>query len=251
MPQENNSDITGRLRSALKAKAPIVAIPVDGHAPVCVKRSRLAAWAKGVDIRSVRIEQHPDEWYPEEKRVHYGYEGPSDLVAVKVTYPRNLVIEGYAGRNLTVKTKATFFPIDRRTAVKELAKWTEKERIRLQKKTMLGALSADQKKALKRTKFEDEGEGMIPVMVAGKLDTDPKTQHQGLPVSIPELPLLRFAVVRFGCEDSISYSVTELNSGKAAGFGKTAEEAICAARLNARSVSAERLAEIMNDAKTA
>lgn len=250
----NPSDVSGRLVSALKAKAPVVAIPVEGHAPVCVNRARLAGWSKGVHILTVEVEPFsPVEEFEKAKgpvRYQNGVytcpEGPENRI-VRVVGGRWLKITGVSGRNGHIRSTAKFYGIPRTQACKELSKWSAKEREKLEKKIMLGALSKDQRKALKRAKFEDDGEGMIPVMVAGKEDADPKTRHMGVPVSIPEMESLNFAVVRLGTEDNVSYSVTELSSGKAAGFGKTAEEAILNARQNARSVPAERLAEVVNE----
>ena len=58
------------ITSLLKTKAPVVAIPVEGGAPLCVDGKRLRAWAKGLTI---------------------------NLVAVKATYPRKLKITGHVG----------------------------------------------------------------------------------------------------------------------------------------------------------
>lgn len=175
------------IASAIKAKAPIVAIPVDGHAPVCLNRKRLAAWSKGVTILSAHV------------------------------VDRTLVIAGRAGN---VKVTARFYGIDRRVAVKELSKWSQLERERRTKKILLGALSPEQKKSLKMAKYEGTG-------------------GEGIPVEIPELPLLRFAVFRVGFEDNFSFNVKELGSGKLAGFGATAEAAILNARQKAYKLSPE------------
>jgi hypothetical protein len=205
------------IASAIKAKAPIVAIPVEGHAPIYVYRKRLAAWSKGVTVITAHVQG------------------------------RFLLIEGRAGN---VKTRASFNSIGRRKAIKELSVWSERNRLRLQKKILLGALSPDQKKALKRLKHEDAGEDMIPVMVAGLKDSEPKREMLGFPVAIPELPLLSFAVVRFGTDEAcnISFSVTELISGKCAGSGPTAEAAILEVRQRVGELSPEQIAKLQETA---
>ena len=43
------------IRAALRGAAPVVAIPVPGHAPVCIKAKLLKGALKGVTIDSVEI----------------------------------------------------------------------------------------------------------------------------------------------------------------------------------------------------
>lgn len=262
------TDVSRYLSAALKSKAPVVAIPVEGHAPVCIKRSRLQAWAKGVEVLSVEVRAHPDEYYFEEITVRGQYEyvpnrlhvweGPKDVKAVRVPGNRTLVITGqvrskgllYASYpSRPIKTTARFFPISRQDAIKELSKWAEKERLKIEKQRLLGALGKETKKALKRAKFEEDSDNMVTVCVAGKLETDPKTEHKGVLVDIPEFPTLRFAVVRFDNAnyDEHKFSVTEITSGKSAGSGDTAEEAIITARKNALKISAKRREEIREE----
>jgi hypothetical protein len=235
------------IKAAVKGKAPIVAIPVEGHAPVCVNRSLLAKWSKGVTILAVDVVVPPAQHYPEFVAPRGGYggriEGPWECNLITSQPARYLCIEGRAGN---VKTRCTIIPIDRRIAVKTLAVWSQKEREKLLKKTMLGALSPDQKRAMKRAKHEIEGDGMVLVSlpyktqvrgVNGKLE-DKLTMRQtyGLPVTIAPLGD-SFVVHRHVESDGTlaegSWGVSERFTGLSAGFGATAEEAIIAARTNA------------------
>ena len=43
------------VRAALRGSAPVVAIPVEGHAPVCIKARLLKGALKGVTIDSVEL----------------------------------------------------------------------------------------------------------------------------------------------------------------------------------------------------
>lgn len=205
------------IASAIKAKAPIVAIPVEGHAPVCLNRKRLAAWSKGVTVTAVKLLQFR---YVQEKPLDYKREGPLDMGPVNLD--RFLIIKGYAGK---VKVTAKFIPIDRRAAVKELSAWAEKERERRIKRILLGALSPEKKKALKMAKYEGTGDGIT--------------------VEIPELPLLRFIVVRVGSDDGeFTFKVNEVKSGRLAGSGATAEAAILKARQKALKLSPEAIIKL-------
>lgn len=195
------------LQSAIKAKAPVVAIPVEGHAPFCVDGKRLRTWAKGVTITRVEVVANPDEYYCEDVPLPTGYvdscgwchpTGPKDIKCVTVKGSRWLEIAGHVGK---IRTKARFVPITRAKAIETLSKWSEQERARLEKKTLLGALSPAAKRALKLAAIEGEPS----------------------PVSIPELPLLSFAVIKNAND---TFSVKELLSGKVAGSGNSPESAI-------------------------
>ena len=113
------------VKAAMKGKAPIVAIPVQGGAPVCVNRRRLAAWGKGIEIQRVKIE----EFAPNHRLLKV--EGPVSKVNGQ------LIGRGY------IRCRASFVVIDRRTAMKELGEWADKERVKVGKKRLLGVLVAD------------------------------------------------------------------------------------------------------------
>lgn len=233
--------------AALKAKAPIVAIPIENHAPVCVERKRLAAWAKGVTLTHAEVtggELYTTTEYERPKGYHA--EGPVNQIQVQHRTPRRLVLKGTAG---SVKTRCEMIPIDRRTAVNTLANWSEKERLKLEKKTLLGALAtAKAKRALKLATYASDGEGMITAQAV--YEDGKRRTVQGVPVTIPQLPELTFLVHRkLGTNGETldnAWAVSETTTGQAAGFGKTAEEAILNARKNSAKASPERLQSIRN-----
>lgn len=201
------------VEAAIKAKAPIVAIPVEGHAPVCVNRKRLAVWAKGVRITRTAI----------------------------VGEGRWLVLEGLAKNN--VRCLAKFVPMDRRTAIRELSIWSEKERVKLQKKIALGALSKEIRKEMRLAKFDDEG-ALTPVKVRTK---DAVLSAYGVPVTIPELSEYSFVLhrkvnIHSGEMCESEWGVTETSSGVSAGSGKTAELALAAVRADMAKASPAKLA---------
>lgn len=241
--------------TAIKAKAPIVAIPVEGHAPVCIRRAKLAAWAKGMTITAVRVASLPDVEsfvparriydgaHPEFNRYHFTPEGPVQRVVTPGE--RRVMVEGHPAKSSHVRSRCMIVPVDRRTAVKELGIWSQKERERIQKRILMGALDTSQRKALKRAQFEDENETMIPVMVASP-DGKTKRPAMGFPVAIPELSDLSFAMVKFGtsANDDVHWSVTELVTGSRAGTGNTAEKALLDARTSASKASPASLEKI-------
>ena len=111
------------IEAAIKAKAPIVAIPIEGHAPICINRLRLARWAKGVKITHTEVKA------------------------------RWLIVQGHTAKGY-VRCVAKFASIDRRTAVRELAKWSDKEREKIQRNRALGALSPEARRAAKLAKLD-------------------------------------------------------------------------------------------------
>jgi len=234
------------LTAAIKGKAPIAAIPVEGHAPVCVNRKRLAAWSKGVTITRVAVDCPPpmvDFIAPRSKLTPaMVVEGPLEKVVTPSPH-RRLIIEGTAGR---VRTRCTMFAVDRRTAVKELSAWSEKERAKLEKQRLLGALSTTQRKAMRRAKHETKGEGMI--MVEIKMSAGGKKPVYGLPVTVPALADLTFVVHRSVSRDGElredDWTVSERFTGLAAGSAATAELALVEAARNSAKAKPERLAAI-------
>jgi hypothetical protein len=233
------------ITAAIKGKAPIVAVPVEGRAPVCVKRKLLADWSKKVTITRIEVQQAAP--YVELRAPRY-YSGPGTPVGpherIETPAPRRLVIEGTSGR---VKCRCSLIPIDRRTAVKELSAWSEKERAKLEKKRLLGALSTDERKRLKRAKFEGRTPDMVEVY-ARYLDV--RRPHHGYPVKLAPFPEVDFVVHR-NYPDSKSvvlmedkWSVTEPATGFSAGYGVSAEDAIVDARRKVAKVTPERIAAI-------
>jgi hypothetical protein len=227
----------------LKTKAPVVAVQVEGKAPVCVDGKRLRTWSKGVTIDHFEAIVTGGEWYPVvEQPKGYGCIGPVNMSLDRIPEVRSLRIVGHDGR---IKTSCTMRAIERREAVKLLGEWSEKERERLQKKVTLGALGTEQKKAMRRAKFEDDGEGMIPVSCLVK---DKRVEKRGIPVAIPEFSELRFALVKW--DDGASFSVTELVTGKQCGQGPTGQKAILDAREKASRLSPEKRAAVIAKVKS-
>ena len=209
------------IKSLLKTTAPIAAIPVEGEEPACVDGKRLRAWAKGVTVQSVRIEQEPAVWYPEERPVRRWHEGPANLVAVEQIMPRFLVIEGSVARKglrYSIRTRAKFLTIPRTAAIQTLSIWSDKERERLFKRAISATITPAQRKALKLSQAEAE--------------------WINIPVEIAQLPLLSFAVVRKNEKD---FSVIELLTGGRCGFGTSVEKAILDARSKAATFSAAKI----------
>jgi hypothetical protein len=246
--------------AAIKAKAPIVAVPVEGNAPICIRRSKLAAWAKGMKISRVTVQKNPDlEGFEHPKRIwdenHRIFqrvlpEGPCNRTITPGE--RRLVIEAHPVKSPSIRSRCTIIPVPRREALKEIGIWSEKERERIQKRILLGALDKSQRKAFKRAAFEDNTDTMIPVMVSSEAGK-PKQEKMGFPVSLPEMPDMSFALVKFGSVDAgdIQWSVTERITGKRAGSGKTAENALLDARMNAKKASAASLANIRREVASA
>jgi len=97
------------IQAGIKGKAPIVAIPVEGHAPVCIRREILKRALKGVSIETISIK------------------GDS----------RWLIVRGTASEG-RVRTCSKFAPIARATAILELSKWADKQRERAKKVLLMG-----------------------------------------------------------------------------------------------------------------
>lgn len=235
--------------AAVKGKAPIVALPVEGHAPACINRKRIAAWSKGVTVTKIEVVQHPPVTHYDYKRPQSSpydehgrfiggvAEGPIERIAIVVPGERILTIEGTAGR---VKTRCSPALIDRRVAVKELSAWSEKERLKLEKQRLLGALSPAARKTLKRAKYETAGDDIVTIRATHHGTR--KTVH-GVAVTMPALADLEF-VVHVRIDGLDGWAVTERYTGLAAGFGTTAEDAIVAARRNVATATPARLVAI-------
>jgi hypothetical protein len=119
-------DYTKSIRAALRAKAPVVAVPVEGHAPVCVKASLLKGALKGVTIDSVEmLENH---W---------------------------LKITGTAKGGVHTCTK--FSPMTRYNALRMISDWAERERKKRVKVINQGVLSAAEQRAMKLKAAEQAG----------------------------------------------------------------------------------------------
>jgi hypothetical protein len=116
------------IRAALKATAPVVAIPLEGHAPICIRRKLLAGVLKGVTIDSVQA----------------SYTGTS-YACVTIT--------GHAGR---VHTSCKLIGMNRVIALKEIREWSIKEREKKIMRINQGVLSAQAQRELKKKQIENE-----------------------------------------------------------------------------------------------
>jgi len=115
------------LRAALKASAPVVAIPVEGRAPVCIKARLLKGALNGVEIHSVVLLENG--W-------------------LKVT--------GRAAGG--VRTSSSFAPVERWKALIEIREWTIKERERRIRVINQGVLNAQTRRELAKAKIEAEAD---------------------------------------------------------------------------------------------
>lgn len=218
------TQLIGMIQSAVKAKAPIVAIPVEGRAPVCVRAKLLKGALKGVTITGAEMYTAPDvetferperQWIPAYKDGRYAggsyaeVEGP----AVRIVTPgaRRLKITGVDGR---VRTSCSIIPVDRREAIKELAKWTEKERAKQKTVKALRVSPVAARRALaKYITTHIDGEDAQTFRYR-----EPKGAActvQGLPVKLMGWPEMRFfvwsGVDHEGARNQ--WNVTEQSSG--------------------------------------
>ena len=114
------------VRAALKATAPVVAIPVEGRVPVCIRARILKGALKGVEIRSVELLENG--W-------------------LKVT--------GMAGR---VHTCSKFAPIERWKALIEIREWSIREKEKRVRVINQGVLNAQTRRELAKRKIEAEAD---------------------------------------------------------------------------------------------
>jgi hypothetical protein len=113
------------IRAALRGAAPVVAIPIEGHAPICIKAKLFKNALKGVFVQSVTV--------LEDRRL-------------KVT-----------GRVGMVRTSCTFVPMARYEALKAIRDWSSKERDKRVKVACQGILSAKEQRAMKLKAAEKAG----------------------------------------------------------------------------------------------
>ena len=118
-------DHLNSVRAALRSAAPVVAIPIPGHAPFCIRAKMLKGALKGVVIDSVEI-----------------------------TETRWLKIKGHAGN---VHTSCSIVPMSRYNALKAIREWSDKERKKRKVIALQGVLSAKEQRALKLKQAEKAG----------------------------------------------------------------------------------------------
>jgi hypothetical protein len=124
------------IRAALRANgaAPVLAIPVPGHAPICVKAKLLKKALKGVTIDSVKV--LPNRWLEVKGRA---------------------ISKNNSYSSFPVHTCSKFAPIDRNKALLMIWDWSEKERKKRKKVSAMGVLSAKEQRALKLKQAEKAG----------------------------------------------------------------------------------------------
>ena len=115
------------VRAALapKVTAPVIAIPIEGHAPICIKAKLLKGALKGVTIDSVEVLEN--RW-------------------LKVT-----------GHDRFVHTCSKFAPMERNSALKAIGEWSRKERAKRVKIINQGVLSASAQREMKLKAAEQAG----------------------------------------------------------------------------------------------
>jgi hypothetical protein len=128
-------DHLNSVRAALKAASakgsapPVVAIPIEGHAPVCIKAWLLKGALKGVTIHSVVLLENG--W---------------------------LKIIGMAGM---VHTSCSLKPYPRWDALRLISDWAERERRKRVKVINQGVLSAQMRRELLKKQIEGEADAVL------------------------------------------------------------------------------------------
>jgi hypothetical protein len=210
-------ELIGMVMSAAKAKAPIVAIPREGLAPICLRSKLLKGALKGVKIHSVTVLDHG--W---------------------------LQIRGMDGQ---VRTCSKFAPLNRPVALKELSKWSEREREKHNKRVLMGDTVKSLPKRAKSYEYALDGDEAVAITLR-KPDLSTFT-HRGIPIQLDAMPGYEFVLHAAGEPgEHYEWRVTERSSGICAGKGDTAAKAIESAESNWRKCDAaamERAKQMIAD----
>jgi hypothetical protein len=153
-------DHLNSIRAALKASAPVVAIPIKDHRPLCFNRKLLCGVLKGVTIDTVKV----------------------IIGSIGHAGSRYLKITGHDGN---VHTSCTLLSMRQEDAQRELSDWSEKERKRRVKVAMMGVLSAQEQRALKLKAAEKAG---VAELIAAQKDEKAilaDARSHAVPVLIP------------------------------------------------------------------
>ena len=126
-------DHIAAVRAALKAAAPVVAIPVEGRAPVCINARLLKGALKGVTINFVKVLEN----------------GSLQVIGADMNN------RGF------VRTSSTFAPMRRDEALKQIREWTIKEREKRIKVINQGVLNAQTRRDLLKAKIEAEADNAL------------------------------------------------------------------------------------------
>ena len=148
------------IRAALKAAAPVVAIPMEGHAPICIKAKLLKNALKGVTVLSVKVLKSDES-----------KNGPCWLM-----------VTGRAGY---VRTSCKFAPMGRYEALRQIGEWSRKERDKRIKVACQGILSAQEQRAMKLKAAEKAG--IAELIAAQKAEKEILAEARGrmFPVITP------------------------------------------------------------------
>jgi hypothetical protein len=214
------------IQSALKAKSPIVALPVEGHAPFCMRAKLLKGALKGVTITSAEVERIENQFLVEldgeyRNGSYQRREGPQQQ---KTSVHFSLRIRGTAGMvngPSSIRTSCRFIPLSRHIALKELSAWNEKERVKLQKTRVLGTKTPATSERGKLARY-------ITTHIDGE---DAQTFHyrdhkknviavQGLPVTFKSWPHVEFFIWASDRDELGApslWSITEKSSGMGTG----------------------------------
>jgi hypothetical protein len=153
-------DHLNSIRAALRASAPIVAVPVKDHRPLCFNRKLLCGVLKGVTIDTVEV--------------IIGSLGHAGSRYLKIT-----------GRDGNVHTSCKLLSMRQEDAQRELSDWSEKERRKRVKVAMMGVLSAQEQRALKLKAAEKAG---VAELIAAQKDEKAilaDARSHAVPVLIP------------------------------------------------------------------
>jgi hypothetical protein len=240
------NNLINLVMTASKGKSPVVAIPIEGKAPVCVRTKLLKGALKNVTVKSVDVFYMPNiETLEKPEQIYLGYpagsvqpEGPANLVITPGE--RRLRI---TGRDGFVKTSCTLIPVPRRTAIKELSAWSEKERVKLQKKTLLGDAGNKLAKVSKSYEYALDGDDAVTVHLRDGKGT---FETKGIAIKLAAMPDYKFVLHSSGsaASDRYDWRVSELSSGMcASGSHRTAKEAIETAEIRFKELTPERLTQ--------
>jgi hypothetical protein len=157
-------DHVNAVLAALKGTAPVLAIPVEGHAPVCIRAKLLKGALKGVEVRSVVLLENG---------------------CLKVT--------GMAAGS--VRTSSTFVPIARWKALMEIRDWTIKEREKRVKVINQGVLNAQTRRELKKKEIEGEADKVLAQARKHEQRILANARTHGNPLMVPALDHERQRIV--------------------------------------------------------
>lgn len=226
-----SNQVIALVKSAAKAKAPIVAIPDEGRTPVCIRAKLLKGALKNVTIVSAEVVKLPDletfkkpePQYVYELRKMVPVEGPAERIVTPGE--RRLKITGKDGR---VRTSCSIIPVPRRVAMHILSKWTEKEREKQSKKILLGDTAKALPKRAKSYEYALDGDEAVTITLR---KPDKSTfQSKGIVILLDSMPGYEFVLHSANGE----YQVSERSSGILAATGKNTTEAVANAEMNFR-----------------